>query len=38
VDDGGAGWMDRLRCLGNGITPAVLRWVLGRVIAEANAA
>ena len=32
VDDGGAGWMDRLRCLGNGITPAVLRWVLERIL------
>lgn len=38
VDDGGAGWMDRLRCLGNGITPAVLQRVLERLIAEAKAA
>ncbi|EHJ47417.1 C-5 cytosine-specific DNA methylase [Solidesulfovibrio carbinoliphilus subsp. oakridgensis] len=33
VDDGGAHWMDRLRCLGNGITPPLMRWVLGRIMA-----
>ncbi len=32
VDDGGAPWLDRLRCLGNGITPAVLRWVLDQIV------
>lgn len=31
VDDGGSSWMDRLRVLGNGITPSVLRWVLERI-------
>lgn len=36
VDDGGAAWMDRLRVLGNGITPPVLRWVLERIQAVSN--
>lgn len=38
VDDGGAHWLDRLRCLGNGITPPVLQWALGRIIAAENCA
>ncbi|MFU2209543.1 DNA cytosine methyltransferase [Solidesulfovibrio sp. C21] len=38
VDDGGAGWMDRLKCLGNGITPPVLQWVLERVMTVAQKA
>lgn len=38
VDDGGAHWLDRLRCLGNGITPPVLQWALSRIMTAENCA
>jgi DNA (cytosine-5)-methyltransferase 1 len=38
VDDGGPHWMDRLRCLGNGITPPVLTWIFRRIAKILSAA